>query len=181
MATVTKGLFIDQDYVYAESAIDENTDWKLIRPVVWACQKLYIEELIGSPLYNAIETAIIADTLSGVNQTLTNEYLAPCLLYYTMMEGQVEMTFKFRNRSVLSERTNDADSVDFQSHKYLKSEYRNRAEVFAEKITRYLCANSASFPLYTTYTTSDEVRAKEGKATTSLFLGTNRNECRSKS
>jgi hypothetical protein len=46
-----------------------------------------------------------------------------------------------------------------------------RAEKDAGKIEDYLCANSVDYPLYTSYTSVDEVRAQGQRATTSLALG----------
>jgi hypothetical protein len=170
MATITKGLFFGQDYFYEESPVDENTDWKLIRPVVWACQKVYIEDIVGTPLYNTLEAAVIASSLAGNNQTLVNTYIAPCLLYYTLSEAQVPLTFKYRNRSVQTQRSDSTDPVDLTEHKYLKDEYKMIAEKFAEKIERYLCANTSLFPDYTTYTSSDQVRAQRQRPTVSVYL-----------
>lgn len=173
MATVTKGLFFDQDYFYEESEVDENVDWKLIRPVVWRCQKVYIEELLGTPLYDVIETEIIANAgalTTGRLVTLVNTYVAPCLLYYTLMESQVSMTYKMRNRSVQTQRSGDSDEVDLQTHRYLKQEYKDIAEKFAERVEAYLIANQATYTEYTTYSTSDQVRAKSPKPSTALFM-----------
>ena len=170
---MTKGLFFDQDYYYEETPTDENTEWNLIRPVVWQCQKVYIEDIIGSVLYDLIEDEIVANDGPLTTPrlvTLCNEYIAPCLVYYTLMEAQVSLTFKIRNRSVQTQRGTDTDEVDFQTHKYLKAEYKTVAEKFAQKIERYLIANSTTFPEYTNYTTSDQVRAQNQRPTVSVYL-----------
>jgi hypothetical protein len=169
----TRALFISQAYLYETTEIDENTNWKVIRPTIWDCQEIYIQDIIGTPLYDALKAEIIANDGSLTTPrfvTLVDNYVAPCLLKYVIAETQVPMLFKFRNQSVLKGRTDNADSVEFDEHKYLKDYYTIRAEKYAKKIERYLIANSTTFPEYTTYTDSDEVRAQSQSATTSLYL-----------
>jgi len=167
---MARGLFFDQTYFYEETEVDENTDWKLIRPSVWDAQELYIQDIIGSPLYSELKTQVVADTLTALNLTLVNDYIAPCLLKYVMTDAQVSLLYKFRNKSVLNDRSEFSNPIDFKEHRYLKDFYQMKAERYAEKIERYLCANSSDYPLYTTYTTSDEVRAHNIDNTVSVYL-----------
>ena len=168
---MARGLLFDQTYFYENTEVDENTDWKLLRPSVWDAQELYIQDIIGSPLYNEIKTQIVASTLTGLNTTLVDDYLAPCLLKYVMTDAQVSLLYKYRNKSVLKDRSDSSNPIDFKEHRYLKDFYQMKAERYAEKVERYLCANSTSYPLYTTYTTSDEVRAHSVSNTVSVYLG----------
>ena len=57
-----RALFFQSAYFYENSPVDENTDYDLIRPVVWDCQELYIQDIIGSPLYNAIKAEIVTNS-----------------------------------------------------------------------------------------------------------------------
>ena len=170
---VTKGLFFDQTFFYEETPVDENVDWHIIRPVIWNCQKVYVEDIIGTPLYDVIEAEIISNAgalTTGRLVTLTNEYIVPCLVNYCMMELTTTLTFKFKNRSLQTQRSSDSDEVTLESIRYIKAEYKDLAEKFAEKIQRYLQANSSTFPEYTTYTSSDQVRAMDQKPTVGVYL-----------
>lgn len=173
MATVTKGLFFDQDYFHEETEMDENVDWKLIRPVIWRCQKIYIEDLIGTPLYDVIEAEIIANAgalTTGRLVTLVNTYIAPCLVYYTLMESTLPMTYKLRNRSLQTHRSPDTDEVDLSDIRYIKAEYKDIAEKFAKRVTAYLRANTTTYTEFTTFTTSDQIRPTDAKSTVSVYL-----------
>jgi len=171
---MARALFFQEDYFFKSSAVDENTDYDLIQPVIWDCQELYIQDILGSPLYNALKDEIVTNggTLTTAKYvTLVDDYVAPCLLNYTLMDAQVTMLYKMRNKSVLTDRSDYSDPVDFSEHKYLTDNYRIKAEQYAEKIERYLCANQSTYPLYTTYTSSDEVRAQNQRPTTSVWMG----------
>lgn len=171
---MARELFFNEAYFYENSSVDENVNYDVIRPVIWNCQELYIQDILGSPLYDALKAEITTNggTLTTARFiTLVDSYVSPCLLNYTLMEAQVTMLYKFRNQSVLTERTDFGDPVDFTTHKYLTDKFQIKAEQYAEKIERYLCANTSTFPEYTTYTSSDEVRAQRQKPTVSVFLG----------
>jgi len=168
---MARALFYNESFFYENSAVDENVNYDVIRPVMWDAQELYIQDILGTPLYNELKTQVENSTLTALNTTLLNDYVVPCLLKYTLMDSQITMLFKMRNKSVSTDRSDYSTEVDFQEHKYLVNEYRIKAEQYAEKIERYLCANQSSYPLYTTYTSSDEVRAQHQRPQTSLWLG----------
>lgn len=172
---MARPLFFQESYLYDNSPIDENVNFNLIRPVMWDCQELYIQDILGTPLYNLIKTEIVTNsgTLTTARLvTLVNDYVAPCLLNYAIMDSQITMLYKMRNKSVSTDRSDYSDPIEYQQHKYLKDEYRDKAEQYAEKIERFLCANSTTYPEYTTYTSSDQVRAQDQKPNIGVFLGT---------
>jgi hypothetical protein len=168
---MNRPLFFNEDYFHAVTPVDENQNYKLLRPVVWECQELYIQDIIGTPLYNELKDQWENNTMTALNLTLVQNYIAPCLANYVMKEGMTNMLFKMRNKSVMTDRSDFSDPVDFTSYKHLQNTYQERAEKYAGKIEDYLCANSVDYPLYTSYTSVDEVRAQGQRATTSLALG----------
>lgn len=171
---MARALLMNQTYFYENTEVDENVDYKLIRATVWDAQELYIKDILGSPLYDVITAEIISNNGSlttGRLVTLVNTYVAPCLLKYVMMDLQVPLLYKFRNKSTLTDRTDFSNPIDFKEMTFLRDFYRIKAENYAKKIERYICANSSTFPEYSTYTSSDEVRAQRQQSTVSLFLG----------
>lgn len=168
---MNRPLFFNEDYFHAVTPVDENQNYKVLRPVVWECQELYIQDILGTPLYTELKDQVTASTLTALNTTLLQNYVAPCLANYVMKEGMTNMLFKIRNKSVMTDRSDFSDPVDFTTYKHLQDTYRERAEKYAVKIEEFLCANSTDYPLYSNYTTSDEVRAQAQRATVPLALG----------
>lgn len=172
----TIGLFISEYYIKNNSEIDDNVDVKLLLPTVVYCQRQYIKNTIGSPLYDAIEAEIVstpAGTIATPSYlTLVDTYIAPALLAWVMKEAQVPLTYKFRNKSVAKNNSDFSQPIDFTEHKYVKDYYEPRAILYTKDLENFLCANSADYPLYTQYTSSDQVRARNTPARTSVWLGT---------
>jgi hypothetical protein len=88
-----------------------------------------------------------------------------------MYEVQVPLLYKMRNKSVAKANSDNALPVSFTEHKYLRDYYKDKAEYFAKRLTDFLCVNSATYPEYNTYTSSDQVRAKSAHSTVSVYLG----------
>jgi hypothetical protein len=168
---MNRPLFFNESYFHAVTPVDENQNYKLIRCAIWDTQELTIQDIIGTPLYTQLKEQTIAGSVTALNTTLIDNYIAPCLANYTMYAAMPHMTFKFRNKSVMTDRSDFSDPVDFQSYLHLRDTFKIKAEKYAVKIEEYLCANSVDYPLYTNYTTSDEVRAQGQRATVSLALG----------
>ena len=164
-------LFFQESYFFLVTPIDENTNYKYIRPVIWDCQELYIQDILGTPLYNEIKSQIVANTLTVLNTTLLETYVVPCLINYVLSEVQWNLNFKFRNKSVNQDRSDFTDPIDYTTFKNIREQFAMKAQKYADKIEKYLCANTDDYPLYTTYTTSDEVRAQKQKPSISVYLG----------
>lgn len=168
---MARGLFISESYVKENSEVDENVDMKLINPTIWYCQKQYIETAIGTALYNDLLSDIVGGSLSGDNLTLVDEYIADALLFWVKHEMQVPLTYKFRNKSVNKNTDPNSQTVSFEEHKYLRDFYKPKAQMFTDRLKKYLCENSALFPLYGTENGTDEILPKDIAPQVAVYLG----------
>lgn len=174
---MARPLYFNQTYFYENTSVDENTNWKQLRPIIWDCQNIYIQDIIGSALFDEVNGQIVADTLTALNTTLVDDYIAPCLRNYVMMEAQVTMLYKFRQRSVSKDRSDYSNPVDFKEHRYIKDQYQIKAEKYAVKIQDYLIANLTDYPLYNTWVNTDDVIAQKQGKRVSLYLGGGKKNC----
>ncbi len=76
---------------------------------------MIIQEFSGSKvssydkaIYNELQVQAFAGTLTQLNTTLLDSYIAPCLKYYTLTEAMLPMTFKLMNKSVASRESDNA-------------------------------------------------------------------------
>lgn len=175
---MSRALLISEIYVKDNSPIDENVDMKKILPTIWQSQIQYIQGLVGTQLYNDLVTEVIADTISADNLTLINDYIADCLLYYTLYELQIPLLFNFRNKSTATNNSDYSQPIGTKEMSRIENRMKDKAEFFAERLTRFLCANTILYPLYLTVVNSDDVIPEDGKPTVSIFLGeTGKRKC----
>ena len=168
---MTRGLFISEEFIKNNSQIDENVDMKKILPVVWQCQTQHMQSVLGSQLYNDLIAKVIAGTLAGDDLKLVEEYVADALLYWVMYEVQIPLLFNFRNKSTATNNSDHSTPITTKELSRIENRFKDKAEFFSERITNYLCANTALYPLYMTATSSDDVIPEIAKPTVSVFLG----------
>ena len=170
----TRALFISENFIKRNSEIDENVDVNKLLPTVWWCQKAFIEKTLGSNLFDAITTKILADNLTGNYLTLVDAYIADALLQYFMSEVQVPLLYNYRNKSVGSNDSQWSTPIDYTQHRYLKNVYLPRAEYYTQRLESYLCENSTLFPEYTAPSTSDQLTHQDTTPPNPVFLGGSR-------
>ena len=152
-----RALFISEKFIKRNTEIDENVNVNKLLPTVWWCQKQYIERTLGTPLFEDLSTKIIAGTLAGDDLILVDNFIADALLNWFMVEIQVALLYNYRNKSVGKNDSQFSTPIDYTEHRYLKDNYKPRAEYFVQRLEAFLVANSAKYPKWTEHTSSDQV------------------------
>jgi len=170
-------LFISEDYVKNNSIIDENVDMKLILPSIRDCQELRIHPILGTPLYEDLKSKISAvpPTLTANDTTLLDDYIAPCMLQWTVYECSVSMLFKYRNKSIGTKSSENSNPIDFNQLQFLRDEWKNKAEEREARLINYLCENDNLFPKYTE--SSDDLTPRKTAFQTKFYLGGGNSSC----
>ena len=140
--------FISTTYLKDNTPVNENVDDKLLKTSIKESQEIYIRDIIGSGLYNELLTQAFASTLTQLNTTLLDTYVAPCLKYYTLTEAMLPMTFKLMNKSVASRESDNARAISVEEMTLIEGRYRDKAEYYANRLRDYLRANTNSYPLF---------------------------------
>lgn len=169
-------ILIGETYLKESSYIDENVDVKLLRNSILESQELRILPILGTGLYNELMTQYTPPTsVSALNQTLVNTYIKPALKYWVLLDSALILTFKVMNKSVVKRTAENTETIQTSDLDILMDHFRIRAEVYSEKLTKYLQANEASYPLYTNAGSSiDTVFPKQNNYTQGLYLGGSR-------
>lgn len=162
-------LWIDEDYLLDNSVIYENTDFKVITPNIIHVQHAYIKPLLGTDLYNQMETAINAQTYTAVETTLLG-LLKLAIMNYVMAESASDMVYKWMNRGIVVKTGENSQTISPQQLDYIYNKYKSRAEIFAQRVTDYLCQESNSFPNYQLNTDSSDIKPKTVSYETGIFL-----------
>jgi len=168
---MARTLLIDMDYIKQNSILDENVDERLMVDALWTAQREYILPILGTDLFNDIITKAAAGTLAGNDLVLVNTYIAPCLLKYLVFEMTPILAYKYRNKGVVQQNSENSQATSFDDLNHLLNRWRDKAEMFANDIISYLCANSTLFPLYTSNSDGDDIIPSNSAFTGGLYLG----------
>lgn len=168
---MARTLLIDMDYIKDNSILDDNVDERLMVDALWTAQREYIKPILGTDLYNDIITKAAAATLASNDLILVNTYIAPCLLKYLMYEMTPILAFKYRNKGVVQQNSENSSSVNFDELNHLMNRWKDKAEMFGNDTINYLCANDTLFPLYSSNTDLDDIQPIKNTFTGGLYLG----------
>ena len=143
-------LLISEDYVRQNSNMEFNLEFQFIIKSIYDAQKLYIEPLLGTELYDKITYLVDNDTISGATnyKTLLVNFIQPCLLNYTILQAIPLIHFKMNNKSINKLNSTNSETSDLESIKYLQDYYKNIAEMYSNRINRLLLNNTTLYPEY---------------------------------
>lgn len=169
---MAKVYFISVQYVKDNSIIDENVDEKYINIAIQRAQTNTLVYLIGTGLYNEIAGQITNGTLTALNTTLLDTYIAPALLSYTLIELTPYMLYKFSNRNVGVKDADKMSAVDYARMDDLMKRFEADAELSYKRLRMYVNANLSSYPLWSNSGSSyDTIYPRKETFTCDIFLG----------
>lgn len=152
--------------------IDENVDIKTLNPMIQIAQDQRIQPIIGSGLFTQIKTQIQAGTLTSLNTTLLDTYITPALKMWVVYEYTIPGTYKYRNKNVGKQGGENNEAADMDTLLRLMDYWKDKAEWYSERVTKYLLENESSYPLYSNPGSGDDVINPNGtNYTTNMYLG----------
>ena len=140
-------LFVSEQFIKDTTVIDENVDMKLIRDTIELCQEKYVLPLVGTGIYNQIQSQITSSTVSADNVTLLDTYIQKALKYWVLYEGVDVFTFKFQNKSIVKKNSENSSPIDLEDIRRIMEKWRTNAEMYSQRVTDFLIANSTSYTL----------------------------------
>lgn len=141
---MARALFISENFVKENSPVNGNVDDKYIRSTIDLCQRLYILPILGTALYNEIITEVNANSVSADNVTLLEDYIQDALLYYTLSEAISLMVYKMENKSIVKKNSDNSTPIDSYEVSMLRDSFKDKAEMFANRATKYLIENATA-------------------------------------
>lgn len=79
-------LFVTREDILRYTSVGGNVDTDKILPHVKVAQDLHIQPLLGTKLYQKIESDIVASSLTGNYLTLVNDFIQPTLIHMATAE-----------------------------------------------------------------------------------------------
>ena len=169
--------FISETQLKQGTIIDENVDMKTLNPIIQIAQDQHIQPIIGSAIFNQLKTQIQANTLTALNTTLLDTYIVPALKMWTVYEYTIPGTYKYRNKNVGKQGGENNEAADIDTLFRLMDYWKDKAEWYSERVTKYLIENESSYPLYSTVGGADVIQPNGTNYTTNMFLGDSDSGC----
>lgn len=172
-------LLISDTIIKERTTVHGNIDPKLLYPEIKVAQDMYIHPILGTPLFNKLLSDIDGNSLAGNYLTLLTDYIIDPLMYYTIAELPMGLSYQFWNKGVVRKSGDNTELPDMSELIDLHNHYRKRAEWYGERLTKYLKQNASSsvLPEYLERSGGIDQINPEGTAFSSqIYLGPER-EC----
>jgi hypothetical protein len=159
--------------------IQENVDDNLLNPYIYKAQETHIQQILGTDLYNKICDDIVANSITGMYQTLLDDYITPCLIEWAFYEVMPFIALKVTNKTIGRGNADYLAEGDLNDLKYLRSTVSDVAQFYGTRIIGFLRQYSNSFPEYTTNSGLDKIVPNSKSYFGGVYLGGGRSQnCR---
>lgn len=171
-------LLISDTMIKDRTAVHGNIDPKLIYPDIKVAQDMYIHPILGTALYNKLQTIVSDGTITSNSalasyKTLVDRYIVDALIYYTLAELPTTISYQFWNKGVLRKQGESTELPSMSDLLDLGNKYKNRAEFYANRLRLYLKQNAAT--LFSEYNNPgsgiDDINPSHKSFTMPVWLG----------
>jgi hypothetical protein len=156
-------LFVSRDEIVKFTALNGNIDTDNFVQWVKVAQDIHIQNYLGTKLFKKINDDIVAGTLTGNYLTLTNVYVKPMLIHWSMVEYLPFAAYTISNKGVYKHNSENSDTVAKEEIDFLVEKERSIAENYTRRFIDYMSFNNSLFPEYNTNSNADVYPDKESQ------------------
>lgn len=102
-------------------------------------QVMVMENVLGTKLYDKIDTDFQASSLTGDYETMFNDYIKPALWHSVYAEYLKDGNVLAQNAGIFSHSPEDAQLADLESIKYSVKNAKAKADTYIDRLIRFLC------------------------------------------
>lgn len=152
---MSKALFISREDMVRFTPISGNLDFDRVVQYIEIAQDIHIHEILGSRLYQKLQSDILGSSLTGDYLSLVNIYVKPTLAQYALLEFLPFSQYSINNKGVFKHTSEAAETLDRAEVNAMIEATRDTATHYAKRLVDYLCNYSELFPEYLTNSNND--------------------------
>ena len=138
---------ITEEYFKTYSPIPDNYNIKEIKPYFHVAEKLWIEPIIGMPLYEELLAEVEKDEVTPENATLLlNIY--PLLAFAITYESLPFVGYHLSQVGITKGKSEISEPVSINDVNYISTQLRNQCETMKKLLKKFLDENAEHYPLY---------------------------------
>ena len=165
-------LFIGTELIKSRTGISKAIDDNQVKPQIKVAQDMYIQPALGSTLYLRLQSGIEADNLSQNEQTLLDNYVTDCLIWYTVSLLPMALGYQFFSKGVMQKTAEESNAPSRGDLELISNQYKQQAEFYKTRLIQYLRENYALFSEYINTGSGLDVIFPETRSYTSpIYLG----------
>ena len=141
-------LLVSEQRMKQWTQLDDNVRLNEITPHILQAQDIYLQNVLGTKLYDRLKAGVIANDLTADEGTLLNEYVGPTLMQYALYLMLPSIKYKIANQGILNGTSEETSPTTLDELKYLRQSTLDTAEFYSKRLTKYFMDNPNLFPEY---------------------------------
>ena len=138
---------ITEEYFKTYSPISDNYNIKDIKPYFHVAEKLWIEPIIGTPLYEELLDEVEKNEVTPENATLLlNIY--PLLAFAIVYESLPFVGYHLSQVGITKGKSENSEPVSINDVNYISTQLRNQCETMKMLLKKFLDEHAEHYPLY---------------------------------
>jgi len=147
--------FIDSDYIFKYTIIENNVDADLVTKFIWKAQDLNIQSCLGQNLYTKLKTD--CPNFTGDYLTLMTDFIQPALAEWVVYHIMPFINFKLTNKAVSQKSSTNSQPAETSDIIWFRQQVRENAEFYTERIKDYIKTYPTKYPEYFVFKSVFEV------------------------
>jgi hypothetical protein len=148
-------IFVSTDDVKRFTALNGNVDVDKFIQFVKIAQDIYIQNYLGTKLFNKISADILDSDLQEPYLSLVNDYIKPMVIQWTMVEYLPYASYIIGNKGLYKHGAENSQNIDKSEVDFLIEKARDTAQHYTRRFIDFMCFNSSDFPEYLSNSNND--------------------------
>lgn len=140
--------FITVKYLKDNSPVLQYVNEDELQVYIRPAQDIYIQKALGSKLYYSLMEKINNQSLNSNDVDLITKYIQPSLVWWTTHEFALYANYKFTNKAISKQNSDNSDPSELNEVNYLTTSLRQKAQYFTDRLTKHLMGSTNVFPEY---------------------------------
>lgn len=144
-------LFITRNDIIKNTPLQGAIDADKLLPFVRTAQDKYLMDLLGTVLFDFLQTKIAANTfstLSAYYQDLMDDHIKNTLMWYSCVEYIPFSSISFKSEGAVKHISDQSVAPGKNEIDYLKQQAQQNADYYATRLQNYLISFSNEIPQY---------------------------------
>ena len=114
-------------------AVARNVSAEHLLPHVLDAQKIFLEQALGTELYNKISAEIKADSLSGNYKSLVDNYIQDVLIHFGTWQAIPFLAYKIEEGNIFSKTSESGTALSREELQDYRDSCKNTAEFYLKR------------------------------------------------
>lgn len=144
---------IDVQYLSVEdlkeiTSISNNVDPSFLQPYIKSSEAMFVVPILGIALDTELRSAITANTVTALQQTLIQFYIKPFSAYSSFLSAVPFLAFKATNKGIQRQNSENSEVPAITDINWYRQSIKDIQSFYKTQLEEYLNTNASLYPNY---------------------------------